>query len=307
MGLNYTKTKCSHRKCTELWYGWGWQTSLEVIWSSLPTQAWPPRVSCPGPPPDPTSSVGNLFQWLTILTAGIVSYCRQKLLLVHIASVPMTEKHWKHSASNSFTSFLQVFEHSGRLFLSLYAEQCQLLQPLLLHEVLQSPNHPHGPLLKSLQCGHLCLVLKSTELDPNPRCGLPQCWVKGQGHLWQLAGNNPLNAPQNTIGLLGHKGTLLVHVQLDIHKDPQASLHRAVFQSISPPACTGAGGCFFPGAGLSVSLGWISCHSWQPILLACWDHGRMILWCISCSSQFCVICELAEGMFQLINEDVKYD
>lgn len=68
MGLNYTKTKCSHRKCTELWYGWGWQASLEVIWSSPPAQAWPPRVSCPGPPPDPTSSVGNLFQWLTILT-----------------------------------------------------------------------------------------------------------------------------------------------------------------------------------------------------------------------------------------------
>lgn len=96
-----------------------WQTKVGL----LPAQAWPPRPSCPGPPPDSTTSVGKLCQWLTILTAEELFPIIAEIpvfLFVCIAPVPMTENHWKQLGSSFFTPFLQVFEHMGKLFLSLF-------------------------------------------------------------------------------------------------------------------------------------------------------------------------------------------
>ncbi|KAJ7428259.1 rna-directed dna polymerase from mobile element jockey-like [Willisornis vidua] len=46
--------------------------------------------------------------------------------------------------------------------------------------------------------------------------------VEGQEHLCRPGGNALPNAPQNAIGLLGHKDTLLAHRQLVVHQDPQS-------------------------------------------------------------------------------------
>ena len=47
----------------------------------------------------------------------------------------------------------------------------------------------------------------------------------------------------------------------------------------------------------------------QPVETAL--GGSTSLWCTSCSSQFCVVCEGADGMFppvtQMPDEDVKWD
>jgi len=48
----------------------------------------------------------------------------------------------------------------------------------------------------------------------------------------QPAGHTPLNAPQNTLGLLGSQGTLLAHGQLVTHQYSQVPLHRAALQQL---------------------------------------------------------------------------
>ena len=53
--------------------------------------------------------------------------------------------------------------------------------------------------------------------------------VEGEDHLPQTAGNAVPNAPQDTVGLLGHKSTLLAHGQLVVHQDPHILLCRAAF------------------------------------------------------------------------------
>ncbi|EPP36844.1 hypothetical protein CP10743SC13_2219B, partial [Chlamydia psittaci 10_743_SC13] len=44
------------------------------------------------------------------------------------------------------------------------------------------------------------------------------------------AGHPFCNAAQNTVGLLGGKRTLLAHVQLLVHQDPQVLLHTAALK-----------------------------------------------------------------------------
>ena len=44
--------------------------------------------------------------------------------------------------------------------------------------------------------------------------------------------NALVNAPQETIGLLGHQSTLLAHGQPVVHQDPQVLLCRAPLQQV---------------------------------------------------------------------------
>lgn len=57
----------------------------------------------------------------------------------------------------------------------LQAPQLQLAQPLLIHYVLQ-PRPSQWPLLDPLQYVHVCLVLRSPELDP----GLKDCLTSAE-------------------------------------------------------------------------------------------------------------------------------
>lgn len=51
--------------------------------------------------------------------------------------------------------------------------------------------------------------------------------------LW--SGHSSVDAAQDTVGLLGCKSTLLVHVQLFVHRVPRVLLHRvAVSEFFSP-------------------------------------------------------------------------
>ncbi|PKU41353.1 hypothetical protein llap_8340 [Limosa lapponica baueri] len=74
--------------------------------------------------------------------------------------------------------------------------------------------------------------------------------------------------PPETVGLLGHKGTLLAHGQL-VHEVSQA------------PLCGGA----FQQVPLRPTL--------QPVWVSLYDDTAF--WCVSHSSQFCVISKLAES------------
>ena len=98
---------------------------------------------------------------------------------------------------------------------------------------------------------------------------------------------------------LCRKGTLLAHVQLGAHQDPQVLFCKAALQLGCPPAHTGAQGCFPSGAGLLL----VELHE-LPVSLFLQPaevplDGSMTLWCISHSSQFCVISKFAEGTLSL--------
>lgn len=105
--------------------------------------------------------------------------------------------------------------------------------------------------------------------------------VERKGQLPQPDGSTP-NAAQESAGLLRSKDALLAHVQLGVHQNPQVLSYRAVSQLDAPkmsstellpatsPACPGP------------------CR-WLHKRLAWW-----LTWCINHSSQFFIICTIAE-------------
>jgi len=76
-----------------------------------------------------------------------------------------------------FTPPHQVFTHIEEIPLQLFipqAEQSQLPQSLLVCQIIQAPNHLHGPSLGSLQYVHVLLVLGSPEMDTALQMWPPQ-------------------------------------------------------------------------------------------------------------------------------------
>jgi len=63
-----------------------------------------------------------------------------------------------------------------------------------------------------------------------------QCRVQGHGHLPTPAGHTIPDKSQDAIGLLGHLGTLLAHVQPDVDQHPQVLFCWAAFQALFPKA-----------------------------------------------------------------------
>ncbi|KAK4823633.1 LOW QUALITY PROTEIN: hypothetical protein QYF61_004366 [Mycteria americana] len=61
-----------------------------------------------------------------------------------------------------------------------------------------------------------------------------QCRVQGDNHSPCPAGHTISDASQDAIGLLGHLGTLLAHIQLAIDQHPQVLFHWATFQPLFP-------------------------------------------------------------------------
>jgi len=62
--------------------------------------------------------------------------------------------------------------------------------------------------------------------------GPHQGTVEGEENLPRPTGHTPLNAPQETIGLLGSQGTLLAHGQPVVHQHTQVPLRRAALHQV---------------------------------------------------------------------------
>ncbi|PKU42812.1 glycoprotein xg [Limosa lapponica baueri] len=92
--------------------------------------------------------------------------------------------------------------------------------------------------------------------------------AEGEDDLPQRAGHTLLEAPQDAIGLLGHKGTLLAHPV--VHQDSQVFFLRAALQ--------------------------------QPVQVSL--YGGTAFWCVSHPSQFGVINKLAEGTLYAFIQDI---
>ena len=116
----------------------------------------------------------------------------------------------------------------------LQAKQAQFPQPFLIGEVLQPSDHLTGPPLDPLQELHVLLVLGTLGLDAVLWMGPHESRVEGDKHLPLPAGHPFFNAAQHTVGLPGCKHTLLAHVQLLVHQNPQVLLRRAALKEIFP-------------------------------------------------------------------------
>lgn len=103
-------------------------------------------------------------------------------------------------------------------------------QPFFTGEMIQSLNHLHGALLDNFQHLHVCLVLKSSELDTAVQVWPHQCWIEGKDHLPRPVGNTLPNEAQDTVSLLCINDTLLTHVQLGAHQGLQVVFCKTAFQ-----------------------------------------------------------------------------
>lgn len=93
--------------------------------------------------------------------------------------------------------------------------------------------------------------------------------------------------------------------------EPPSPSQQSCFKASHPPVCTGAWSNFSLNAGCDICLVKLQeiplCPLVQPVEVPL--DINITTWCTSCSSQFCIICELAEGalcpIVQVINEDVR--
>ncbi|PKU35685.1 hypothetical protein llap_14008 [Limosa lapponica baueri] len=179
--------------------------------------------------------------------------------------------------------------------------------------MLQAPNHLRSPLLYPLQQFPVLLELGSPERDTALQMGSHQGRAEGEDNLPRPAGHTLPDAPQDAIGLLGHKDTLLAHGRPVVHQDSQVFLLRGVLQQVSPQPVLVQGVISPQVQHLTLAL--VEFHqvplypTLQPVQVSL--YGGTAFWCVSHPSQFCVISKLAGGTFHpfiaAIDEYVEED
>ncbi|KAK4822641.1 hypothetical protein QYF61_018593, partial [Mycteria americana] len=116
----------------------------------------------------------------------------------------------------------------------LQAEQPQVPQPLPISLVLQTLPQLRCPSLDTLQPLNVSLVVRGPTLNTAFEVRPHQCQVQGHDHCPSPAGHAIPDTSQDAIGLLGHLGTLLAHIQAAVNQHPQVLLCQAAFQPLFP-------------------------------------------------------------------------
>lgn len=93
--------------------------------------------------------------------------------------------------------------------------------------MLQPSDHLSGSPLDPFPELHVLLVLGAPGLDAGLQMGPHKGRAEGDNHLPLPAGHPSFDTAQDTVVLLGCESSLLAHVQLFIHQDPQVLLCRA--------------------------------------------------------------------------------
>ncbi|KAK4814181.1 hypothetical protein QYF61_011904 [Mycteria americana] len=169
---------------------------------------------------------------------------------------------------------------------SLQAEQPQLPQPLLIRLVLQTLHQLRRPSLHTLQHLNVSLVLR---------------------------GPKPNTVFEDAVGLLGHLGTLLAHIQLAIDQHPQVLFRWAAFQPLFPKPVALHG--VVVTQVQDPALGLVEPHTIglspliQPVHIPL--QSLPTLKQINTPTQLGVVCKLTEGaldlLVQIIDKDIKQD
>ena len=122
----------------------------DIFWIS-------PSMEIPQPPLATCGSSWSPSQWQSVSWCSDGTSCAS-FQSVPIVSGPVPGHLWAEPGSVLLTTFLQVFIYIDEIPPKpslLQDEQSKLSQPLLIGEMLQSPSHLRGTLLKSLQYVHV--------------------------------------------------------------------------------------------------------------------------------------------------------
>jgi len=233
-----------------------------------------------------------------------------------IASCPITSYLGEETNTCLTTTSFQVVLESNKVSPQPplpQIKQPQFLQLLLVRHVLQTPHQPHCPSLDTLPHLNVLLVERDPTLNTVLEVQPHQCRVQGHDHLPTPAGRTVPDTSQDAVGLLGHLGTLLAHVQPAVDQHHKILFRQEAFQPLLPEPVALHGVVVTkvqdPALGLvkphTVGLG-PSILSVQIPLQSC-----PILQQIDTPTQLGVICKLTEGalnpLIQIIDKDVKPD
>ncbi|KAK4806232.1 hypothetical protein QYF61_013376 [Mycteria americana] len=138
-----------------------------------------------------------------------------------------------------------------------------------------------------------------------------QCRVQGHDHFPSPAGHAIFDTSQDAIGLLGHLGTLLAHIQVAVNQHPQVLLCLAAFQPLFPKPVALHG--IVVAQMQDLALGLVEPHtiglgpSIQPVQVPL--QSLPTLKQINTPAQLGVVCKLTEGALdpfvQIIDKDIK--
>ncbi|KAK4832559.1 hypothetical protein QYF61_024059 [Mycteria americana] len=167
--------------------------------------------------------------------------------------------------------------------------------------------------LDTLQHLNVFLVVRGPKLNTGFEVRPHQCRVQGHDHFPTPAGHTIFDTSKGAVGLFGHLGTLLAHIQLAVHQHPQVLFCRAAFQPLFPKPVAFHGvavaqvqdptlSLVEPQAiGLSPSI--------QPVQIPL--QSLPTLKQINTPAQLSVLCKLTEGaldpLVQIIDKDIKQD
>ncbi|KAK4823850.1 hypothetical protein QYF61_007498 [Mycteria americana] len=166
----------------------------------------------------------------------------------------------------------------------------------------QTLHQLRWPSLDTLQHLNVSLVVRGPKLNTGFEVRPHQCRVQGDDHFPSPAGHAVFDTSQDAVGLLGHLGTLLAHIQAAVDQHPQplcpkpAALHGVVVTQVQDLALN----LVEPhtiGLGPSIQPVQIPLQSLPPLKQ------------INTPAQLGVICKLTEGaldpLVQIIDKDIK--
>ncbi|KAK4826991.1 hypothetical protein QYF61_013091 [Mycteria americana] len=258
---------------------------------------------------DSTTSLGSLFQCLITLSSK-----PPLAQLEAISSCSITcylgEETDPHLSTASFQVVVESDEVSPQPPF-LQAKQSQLPQPLLIRLLLQTLHQLRCPSLDTLQHLNVSLVVGGPKLNTVFEVRPHQCRVQGHNHFPSPAGHAIFDTGQDAIGLLGHLGTLLAHIQAAVNQHPQVLLCQAGFQPLFPKPVALHGVAVAQVQDLA--LGLVKPHtidlspSIQPVQVPL--QSLPTLQQINTPTQLGVVCKLTESTLdpfvQIIDKDVK--
>ncbi|KAK4822886.1 hypothetical protein QYF61_021105 [Mycteria americana] len=183
----------------------------------------------------------------------------------------------------------------------LQAKQPQFPQLLLTRLLLQTLHQLRCPSLDTLQHLSVLLVVKGPKLNTVFEVRPHQCQVEGDNHFPSPAGHAVSDTSQDAIGLLGHLGTLLAHIQVAVNQHPQVLFCQAAFQPLFPKPVALHGVAVAQVQDPTIGLG----PSIQPVQVPLQSLPPLK----QINTQLGVVCKLTEGALdpfvQIIDKDIK--
>ncbi|KAK4826066.1 hypothetical protein QYF61_005025 [Mycteria americana] len=237
---------------------------------------------------DSTTSLGSLFQCLTTLSV-------KKFFLISRLNLP-----WRNL--RPFPLILSLVTWEKRPTPTSLQPPFRLNNPSsLIRLLLQTLHQLCYPSLDTLQHLNVSLVVGGPKLNTG---------FEGHDHFPSPAGHTIPDTSQNAIGLLGHLGTLLAHIQAAVNQHPQVFC-QAAFQPLFPKPVALHGVAVAQVQDLA--LGLVEPHtsglgpSIQPVQVPL--QSLPTLQQINTPTQLGVVCKLTEGaldsLIQIIDKDIK--